>query len=847
MTMKKGRSTEDGHKGAQPAPEPERRLLEGKVRAASRALLFEKLWPRVWLPLGIAGVFVLLSVLEVWQLLPPRIHSGLLVAFGIAFAFSLLPLFFWQRPSREKSFARLEKASALDHRPLTAFNDKLPEENPSPETLALWKAHRVRAAQALKKLRAGAPHPRIDKYDPFALRAALLLTLIAAGAWAWDDLGSRVLAAFKVPEGPAGAGIRIDAWISPPEYTRKDPFVLADRPATEAIAVPQGSDLTVKINAPDAAGYRVTLVDGKETQVLEPSGQSGPAYAEYVQTVEHSATLSVHRSFGTERSWALTVVPDRAPEIRFAGPVEVSPKGVMLFKYTADDDYGVVSAEARVERIAPAGDGTKTTEAPVQIGKPPSFRLSLPRAPVKSAEGKTYQDLTAHPWAGLPVVITLAARDEAGHTGYSAARGLILPERHFTKPLAKAIVGQRRALVENPQDTPRIAANLNALTISAADEGIPASIYLNLRSAQFRLKGPLPAEEIESVVDQLWDTAIRIEDGDLSTAERELRAAQEKLKDALDSGAPPEEIQRLMTELRQALSRYLQALAEQRSKKSNRGAASRDAKMVSPQDLQHMLDKIESLAKTGSAAAAAQMLNQLRDILESVQAGSPGGDDSEREQAERLKQLQQLTDIMRQQQQLLDRTFRARQGNEDGQRTARPGRRSGSKSKRQNDAEEGEGGQEGAETSGLKEEQDDIQRQLQELLSSKEAPDGDQAQRKLKEAEGAMGEASGAIEQNDLSEAGDQQGRALEAMRQSARTMAEQMMRESGRGGGNGQADGDPLGRNGNELNDSGKGPDIGKSVQRAREILDELRKRLGEPARPPLELDYLERLAKPY
>ena len=48
------------------------------------------------------------------------------------------------------------------------------------------------------------------------------------------------------------------------------------------------------------------------------------------------------------------------------------------------------------------------------------------------------------------------------------------------------------------------------------------------------------------------ETATRIEDGDLSTAERELRAAQERLKDALESGAPAAEIQRLMAELRQA-------------------------------------------------------------------------------------------------------------------------------------------------------------------------------------------------------------------------------------------------------------------------------------------------------
>ena len=46
-------------------------------------------------------------------------------------------------------------------------------------------------------------------------------------------------------------------------------------------------------------------------------------------------------------------------------------------------------------------------------------------------------------------------------------------------------------------------------------------------------------------------------------------------------------------------------------------------------------------------------------------------------------------------------------------------------------------------------------------------------------------------------------------------------------------------------------GPDLGSSVkvpdeidtQRAREILDAIRKRLGETSRPEIELDYLERL----
>ncbi len=835
--MKKIGESEDTQPGAKPALTPEERLIERKVRAAKLTLLFEKLWPRVWLPAGIAGVFVLLSIFEIWPLLPPRLHFALLCAFGAAFALSFLPLILWRRPPREASFARLEQASALEHRPLTAFNDTLLQENPSPEMLALWEAHRTRAAQALKKLKAGAPNARVDKYDPFALRAALVLMLVAAGSWAWGDLGSRLRAAFVVPEVPAGAGFRIDAWISPPGYTRKEPFVLADAASKskEAIAVPQGSQLTVKINGTDAAEYRVALADGDSAQALEPTGQSGGNYAEYTQKIEKSATLSVHRSFGADRSWMLNAVPDQAPKIAFLGPIEVSPRGVMLLKYKAEDDYGVTSAEARIERIVPPAAGSGGAQASPQIGKPPVFPLSLPRPPVMAGEAKTYRDLTAHPWAGLPVVVTLVAKDEAGHEGFSAPRGLILPERKFTKPLAKAIIGERRALVENPSDTFRIASNLNALATSGADEGLATEVYLNLRSAYWRLRGRLSTEDVESVADQLWDAAIRIEDGNLSGAERELRAAQDRLKDALERGAPPEEIQKLMSELRQALNRYLEALLQQQqSGKSSQAGISPDAKTVSPQDLERMLNKIESLAKAGSPEAAAQMLNELRDLLESVQAQQRSA--PERENAEKLKQLDRLTDIMRQQQQLLDKTFRAQQGSDSGQGGG--------------DREQQQGGTDSKTSAGLKKRQEEVRKQLQDLLSAmKPGKDGDNAQQKLKDAEAAMGGAAGALEQNDLGEAGDQEGRALDAMRQGTRSMAEEMARASGQGNGNGQANRDPLGRRqGQQLDngDSVKVPDE-ITVQQARRILDELRKRLGEPARPPVELDYLERLVKPY
>ncbi len=851
MMKRQDRSGNAASPAGKPPASPEERLLEKKVRAANRALLVEKLWPRIWLPLAVIGVFVLLSAFEVWQLLPPRLHLALLWAFGLASILSLVPLASWKRPTREKSYERLEHASGLDHRPVTAFNDTLSQDGASPETTALWEAHRARASESLRKLRAGAPNPRVDIHDPYALRAALILMLVAVAGWGSGDLGSRLRAAFIVPEIPPGADLRIDAWISPPPYTRKEPFVLANGSLSQGkdiTAVPYGSVLTVKINGPDAGRYSVVLKGGQNPQTLEPASQSGETYAEFTQKIEQSATLAIKHGFGSERSWTLSVVPDRAPTIAFAGPVEVSQRAVMLFKYRVDDDYGVTSAEARVERVTPSsGKDGNGPETAAQIGKPPVFALSLPRSPVKSADAKTYKDLTAHPWAGLPVVITLTAKDEAGNEGRSAPRGLILPERKFTKPLAKAVIDQRRSLVENPSDTNRISNNLNALAVSAEDEDVAPAIYLSLRSTYWRLRGQPPIEDVETAVDQLWDVAVRIEDGNLSSAERELRAAQERLKDAIENGASQEEIQKLMAELRQALNRYLQALAQQKSDRSNKASSSPNAKTISPQDLQQLLNKIESLAKAGSAEAAAQMLNELRDILESLQAAKPGSGNSGEEDAENLQQLDRLTDIMRQQQQLLDQTFRAQQGDEGANGDIGPrGQRGGRGQKGQG------GGEQQQSASELKQRQDDLRQQLQDLLSGMAPGQGgdDPIRQKLQDAEGAMGDAGDALQQNELGEAGDQEGHALESLRQGTRAMAEQMMRSAGGTRGSSQANRDPLGRKqGGQLGDPGdsvKVPDE-ITVQRAREILDELRKRLGEPSRPPVELDYLERLIKPY
>jgi hypothetical protein len=126
----------------------------------------------------------------------------------------------------------------------------------------------------------------------------------------------------------------------------------------------------------------------------------------------------------------------------------------------------------------------------------------------------------------------------------------------------------------------------------------------------------------------------------------------------------------------------------------------------------------------------------------------------------------------------------------------------------------------------------------------------------------AMGEAEGELGNSDADNAVDSQGRALDALRKGAQSLAQSMQQQMGEGQGKGAGrlghfgqsrgddDTDPLGRplHGHDYGDDSSVKVPGEiDVQRARRIIEELRKRFGEMGRPQEELDYIERLLKNY
>jgi len=224
--------------------------------------------------------------------------------------------------------------------------------------------------------------------------------------------------------------------------------------------------------------------------------------------------------------------------------------------------------------------------------------------------------------------------------------------------------------------------------------------------------------------------------------------------------------------------------------------------------------------------------------------------------------------MIRQQQQLRDRTFQ--QGQEQ-------------RENRQRGAREGKPGQQqpnGNSFADLRQNQQALRDRLNKLLEDLKSrgfgqndqnqqgqgsPGQGQAQGQdqldqLGRADEAMGDAAGNLGEGDADSAVESQGRALDALRKGAQGLAQSMQQQMGRGPGPGRAgrfgqsraqqDTDPLGRplRGREYGDDATVKVPGEiDVQRARRIIEELRKRFGDFARPQEELDYIERLLKNY
>jgi uncharacterized protein (TIGR02302 family) len=848
---------------------------------AQRVLVVERAWPPLVFALAVVIFFLAASWLGLWQFGPRSFRIAGVVLFAVAGGIALTPLARMRRPAARDVLARLDRDAGANHRPASSLADSLANDDGDPGTRAMWAAHRARLERAVDAIRVAPPSPRMAERDPYAIRFGVALLAFAAAVAAGPEMYGRLAAAFDWRSDEAiaaSATSRIDAWIDPPPYAGRPPVVIDFKTADpQTLTVPEDSVLVVRGDP--------SLVETRIEGAISPSDQKGEradkTLTERRWTIHGSGKATILRSGSPAAVAVLAVTPAGAPTIASTEEPRANISGSLTLAYHVDDRFGLASARADFAR---SHDGA--SPAPRTLAPPPQAALVLPPTANGAGDAKTTVDLSEHPWAGAKVTMTLSAVSVSGKTGQSGPIEVTLPQRTFHNPLARALVEQRRDLILDPDHAPKqVGTALTALAIAPELFDTPANIYLGLKQANVSLRGAKSDADLLDVAAMLWAMALQIEDGDATQAVRDLRAAEQALREALQRGASDEEIRKLMEQLREAARRFMSEMAR------SAPDANPEDQNLQAQDLDKLLNQMEDTARNGSREDAQAMLDQMQEMFENMRSAQDGEESpAEREMR---KQIGELEKLLRDQQALRDDTFRSDQRDrarkrahnraapgQDGQQAQPDEDGSNAPDEGDNDADSSakpDQDQADQDALPLDERQRALRDRLAELqrklksLGMKGEKGFDDAQGDMKEAEGDLsGEdgkpgkdgqgGKGAGGKSGKGAAVDAQGRALEALREGAQGLGKQMQSQGQGQGRNGKGSyvarrgrpgeppgDDPLGRGaeGNQGHEDGPLKETAGAAERARRVMEELRRRLADPTRPVDERDYLERLMK--
>ncbi len=786
--------------------------------------------------------------------------GGVTAALGALAALTMgVRRFRW--PSRAEASERLDRT--LPGRPIAALEDSQAIGAGDGASEAVWIAHVHRMADRTKDAKPVAPDLKLSRRDPYALRYVALVAIVMATLFGsiW-----RVSSVADLAPGSGGqalaAGPAWEGWVEPPTHTGRPSLYLNDITAA-SLEVPAGSTITLRLYGEIGSLIVEETVSGRTGEV---GSASEPAQS---FEVAQDGRIAIAGPGGQE--WAITTIQDQPPLVELTGPIDRTSGGEFEQPFRAQDDYGVVAGRAELvldlsridRRYGLALDPEPQEQIVLDLPMPISGDRAL-------FEETLIDDLSLHPWANLPVTLRMVVEDAVGQVGEVIDSAATLPGRRFFDPLASAIIEQRRDLLWNRDNAKRVSQVLRAVSHDPSEIFRSETAFLKLRVAVRSLEtraslDQLSDDFVAETAQVLWDIAVELEDGDLADALERLRRAEDRLSEAMERGATDEEIAELMQELRDAMQDYMRQLAEQTPPgEQNQQAQNQDTQEITGDQLQDMLNQLQELMEQGRMAEAQRLLDQLRQMMENMQIaqGQPGQQGSNPGQ----EAMEGLAETLRDQQELSDEAFGDLQ-EQFGQQGQQPGQQQGQQGQegqQQGQTQPGQGqnrqpgqgqGQNGQQS--LADRQDALREQLrrqQQNLPGAGSPEGEAARDALDRAGRAMENAEEALRDEDFAGALDDQAEAMEALREGMRELGEQLAQQQGQPGQQGDAFGeandptsrDPLGRetgkNGRVGTDENllQGEDV---YRRARDLLDEIRRRSSDQSRPDSELDYLKRL----
>ncbi len=806
---------------------------------------------RAFWPLWVALALILAPLLMGWHdLMSLELFWGfaVLATLGLGLtAFWGLRRFRW--PGRAEAVARVD--ASLRGRPIAALADTQAIGAADPASQAVWQAHLDRMAARTRAARMVEPDLKLSARDPFGLRYIALLCFIVALLF-----GSLWRVGSVVEMGPGGEQILAtgpvwEGWIEPPAYTGKPSIYLADVPPGN-LSVPQGSKVTLRLYADVGVLTVAETVSGR-------TGELGSASAAQQSfAIIQGGSLAINGEGGAE--WAVTLIPDLPPSVSLNGPVAADAEGQMSQPFKAADDFGVQAGQATIALDLAAVDRRHGLSVDPDAREPIVIDLPMPFSGDRAAfEDVLVENFSEHPFANLPVTVTLQVTDASGQVTVAEPGQMVLPGRRFFQPVARAVIEQRRDLLWSRANGRRVSQILKAVSNHPEDVFPNETTYLRLRvtlrSLDTMLDNGLTVAGQDEIAAALYELAVQLEDGTLADARERLRRAQERLSEAMRNGASDAEIAALMQELRDATDDYVQMLADNMQPGQDQTDTPQSAQQnnmeVTADEIQALMDRIQQLMEEGRMAEAAELMDQLNQLMENLQV-TQGEGQGNGPRTPGQQSMQDLQDSLREQQDLTDEAFRdlqdqfnpgqsgpgqsgqdqpqgqpgqdpGQQPGQQGQDGQQPGDQPGQQG--QDGQQPGQQGQDGQQGQGQGQgsnnvpgQQDgngqggagadqqgtlaDRQQALRDELNRQRGnlpnlsgEQADAAEQSLERAEGAMDGAEQALRDGDIAGAIDNQATAMDALREGLRSLGRALAENDAQNPGDGSQNGDATAR----------------------------------------------------
>ena len=572
--------------------------------------------------------------------------------------------------------------------------------------------------------------------------------------------------------------------------------------------------------------------------------------------VPDGSRLNFQRLLRTLGTWDYTLIPDEPPELRREAEPSVTADTLVQIPLIVRDDYGVSGLTARMA-LDPLID-----KAP--IGQPDVQTRALYSAADEETTLTPSFDWAAHPWAGLPVVVHIEVSDHLGQMAFIDPIQLTLPEKVFRHPVAKRLIEMRKVLAWEPlSETEEMGREVEELLYHSRNFQNNLVIFLALRTLSSRMYWSPPSEDnAQDLMATLWDTAVAIEDGDITLARRNLREAQSALEEVLrDPDASQAEIASKMNDFRQAMAAYLEELQRELQKQMADGKTmppEMAGNLIDPDMMASFLDQLEQEMMAGNLDKAREMMAQLGQLMNKMSPNMANIPPDMKMMDKGINELQKLIDS---QEKLLEQTLNIskRGGSVQNFGEVLPLNNDLMEEWGLNDLPPPPSAQKSAptvNTQDKKTEQEALRLILGQLMLDAAEVLGDIPEN-MGLAEQAMRGSSTALGANTPADSVPYQETAIEELKKAQERLSQQLMARMQQfmamGGGQGLKY-DPFGRPYGGDKDNGglmpgsdiKIPDEAERKQ-ALEILKELRKRSGERSRGREELDYLQRLMRQF